>query len=264
MRWLSSDIAGGCTWIPGARVNIFGLEITGDHARLLVAVFGGVFASFGFLAGRWTRHRSAVAFKKEDLVGSTLASELYGFEPKADGRVTLHIVTQGSAEAMASVFTNADLVHHIQRAAHRHPGLLLLPEPVAHRMMMDEGKDRITGLDPKANLDFVQGRPVREDCVLFGFAAYPERENGNGHGDTSLHDEVARLVQMVVAERYIASLADPAFIARVDVAHAGYKPRVARLHDFAREWVRLESLQRGERSAAIDKIWKITVRTSLT
>jgi hypothetical protein len=247
-------------------VNIFGLEITGDHARLLVAVFGGVFASFGFLAGRWTRHRSAVAFKKEDLVGSTLATELYGFEPKADGRVTLHIVTQGSAETMASVFTNAELVHHIKRAAHRHPGLLLLKEPVAHRMMMDEGKDRITGLDAKANLDFVQGRPVRDDEVLFGFAAYQERENGNthGNGDASLHDEVARLVQMVVAERYIANLADPAFIARLDVAHAGYRPRVARLHDFAREWVRLQSLPRSERSAAIDKIWKITVRTSLT
>ncbi len=243
-------------------MNIFGLEITGDHARLLVAVFGGVFASFGFLAGRWTRHRSAVAFKKEDLVGSTLATELYGFEPQPDGRVTLHIVTQGSAEAMASVFTNADLVRHIQRAAYRHPGLLLLKEPVAHRMMMDEGKDRITGLDAKANLDFIQGRPVRDDAVLFGFAAYQERENGTG--DTALHDEVARLVQMVVAEPYIASLADAAFIARLDVAHAGYKPRVGRLHDFAREWQRLSALPNAERSAASDKIWKINVRTSLT
>jgi hypothetical protein len=243
-------------------VNIFGLEITGDHARLLVAVFGGVFAAFGFLAGRWTRHRSAIAFKKEDLVDSTLATELYGLEPKADGRVVLHIVTQGSAEAMSSVFTNGVLVRHIQRAAHHHPGLLLLKEPVAHRMMLDEGKDRITGLDAKANLDFIQGRPVREDEVLFGFAAYKERENGNG--DTALHDEVARLIQMVVAERNIANLADPAFIARLDVAHAGYKPRVARLHDFAREWQRLEGLPRAERSAATDKIWRITVRTSMT
>jgi hypothetical protein len=243
-------------------VTLFGLEITGDHARLLVAIFGGVFAAFGFLAGRWTRHRSAQAFKREDLVGSTLATELYGFEPRPDGRVTLHIVTQGSAEAMAAAFTNAELVRHIRRAADRHPGLLLLAEPVAHRMMMDEGKDRITGLDAKANLDFIQGRPVRQDDVLFGFAAYQERENGNG--DTALHDEVARLVQMVVAERYISSLADPAFIARLDVAHAGYKPRVARLHDFAREWQRLEALPRTERSAATDKIWQIIVRTSLT
>ena len=243
-------------------MDIFGLEITGDHARLLVAVFGGVFAAFGFLAGRWTRHRSAVAFKHEDLVGSTLATEFYGFEPRPDGRVTLHIVTQGSAEATSAVFTNTVLVDRIQRAANRHPGLLALKDPVAHRMMMDEGKDRITGLDAKANLDFVQGRAVREDDVLFGFGAYAERENGNG--DTALHDEVARLVQMVVAESHIAQLSDAAFIASLDVAHAGYKPRVVRLHEFALEWQRLERLPHAERSAATDKIWKIIVRTSLT
>ena len=247
-------------------MEIFGLEITGDHARLLVALFGGIFAAFGFLAGRWSRHRSAVAFKREDLVGSTIATELYGFESKADGRVILHIVTQGSAEAMGAVFTNPVLIRHIQRDAGRHPGLLALKDPVAHRMMMDEGKDRITGLDSKANLDFMQGRPVRIDDVLFGFGAYQERENGrgNGNGEAALHDEVARLVQMVVAERHISSLADPAFIALLDVAHAGYRPRVARLHEFASEWLRLEHLAPSERSAAIDKIWKITVRTSLT
>jgi hypothetical protein len=245
-------------------MDVFGLEITGDHARLLVALFGGIFAAFGFLAGRWTRHRSAVAFQKEDLVGSTLATELYGFEPKPDGRVTLHIVTQGSAEAMSSVFTNAELVRHISRDALKHPGLLQLREPVAHRMMMDEGKDRITGLDAKANLDFIQGRPVRQDSVLFGFAAYAERENGGGNGEAALHDGVARLVQMVVAEHQIDSLADPSFIALLDVAHSGYKPRVGRLHDFAREWQRLAALPKADRSAATDKLWKVTVCTSMT
>lgn len=242
-------------------MNIFGVEITVEHARLFLPVFGGVLAAFGFLVGRWTRHRSAIAFKREDLVGSTLATELYGFEPTADGRVIVHIVSQGSAETTSAVFTNTVLVQHIQRAANRHPGLLVLKNSVAHRMMMDEGKDRITGLDAKANLDFVQGRPVREDEVLFGFGAYAEHENG--HSDTPLHDEVARLVQMVVAEKHTAQLADPAFIARLDVAHAGYRPRVVRLHEFAREWQRLEGLPRAERSAATDKIWKITIRTSL-
>jgi hypothetical protein len=242
-------------------VEIFGLEITGDHARLLVALFGGVFAAFGFLAGRWSRHRSAVAFRREDLVTSTVATELYGFAVKADGHIVLQIVTQGSVEPMAAVFTNADLIKHVQRAARGHPGLLLLKEPVAHRMMMDEGKDRITGLDAKANLDFLLGRPVREDSVLFGFGAFAEQENGNG--ESALHDEVARLVQLVVAERSIADLADPAFIARLDVPHAGYKPRIARLHAFAREWQRLEALRPEERTAAVDKIWRVTVRTSL-
>ncbi len=247
-------------------MEIFGLEITGDHARLLVALFGGIFAAFGFLAGRWTRHRSAIAFKREDLVGSSIATELYGFEPKPDGRVTLHIVTQGSAEAVSAVFTNPVLIRHIQRDAGRHPGLLALKEPVAHRMMMDEGKDRITGLDPKANLDFIQGRPFRADDVLFGFGAYAERENGreNRTGEPALRDEVARLVQMVVAERYIPSLADPTFIALLDVAHAGYRPRIARLHEFAREWQRIQQMAPAERNAAVDKIWKVAVRTSLT
>jgi hypothetical protein len=247
-------------------VEIFGLEITGDHARLLVALFGGIFAAFGFLAGRWTRHRSTQAFKREDLVSSTVATELYGFEAKPDGRVVLHIVTQGGAEAMSAVFTNPVLIRHIQRDASRHPGLLALNEPVAHRMMMDEGKDRITGLDPKANLDFMQGRPVRTDDVLFGFGAYQERANGreNRNGEPALRDEVARLVQMVVAERHITSLADPAFIALLDVAHAGYRPRVDRLHEFAREWLHIEQMAPSERSAAVDKIWKVSVRTSLT
>jgi len=37
----------------------------------------------------------------------------------------------------------------------------------------------------------------------------------------------------------------------------------ARLKDFAREWRRLEALPHDQRSAATDKIWNITVRTSL-
>lgn len=244
----------------GGALHLFGLEITGDHARLLVAVFGGVFAAFGFLAGRWSRHRSAIRFKREDLVGSTVATELYGFEHRQDGRAVLHIITQGSAEPMESVFTNADLIRHIRRHAHKHPGLLQLSEPVAHRMMMDEGKDRITGLDAKANLDFIQGRPTREDDVLFGFGAY--QENGERFG--ALHDEVARLVQMVVAAQHIPMLADPACLSTLDVQHSGYKPRIARLHEFAREWQRLDALPEAERHAATDKIWRVTVRTSLT
>jgi hypothetical protein len=240
-------------------MDIFGLEITGDHARLLVAVFGGLFAVFGFLAGRWSRHRSAVHFKREDLVGSTLATELYGFSARADGRTVLHIVTQGSAEPFITAFTNAELIRHIQRAASKHPGLLQLKDPVAHRMMMDEGKDRITGLDPKANMDFIHGRPTREDEVLFGFAAY--KETGNGYA--SLRNEVARLTQMVVAKADIDRLADLSFVQALDVQHAGYRPRLQRLHDFALEWQRLRALPPAELHAATDKIWSVTVRTSL-
>ena len=161
---------------------------------------------------------------------------------------------------MADAFTNVDLTRHIRRAAEKHPGLLQLKDPVAHRMMMDEGKDRITGNDAKANMDFIQGRPTRDDEVLFGFAAY----NENGASKSALHDEVGRLVQMVVAVQYVPLLADPAFIQRMAVQHAGYQPRTARLHEFAREWVRLEALPAEQRRSATDKIWQVTVRTSLT
>ena len=240
-------------------MDFFGLEITGDHARLLVAVFGGIVASFGFLAGRWSRHRSAVRFKREDLVGSTVVTEYYAIRRRRDGRDELHIVTQGSSEPMDTAFTNAELIHHIKRAVHRHPGLLHLKSPIAHRMMMDEGKDRITGLDAKANLDFLQGRPTRDDEVLFCFAAY--KENGDhGHG---LHDEVGRLVQMVVSPALIGQMADPAYVAALEVQHAGYRPRCDRLHDFAKEWQRLSALPKSDRSAAADVIWLVTVRTAL-
>jgi len=47
------------------------------------------------------------------------------------------------------------------------------------------------------------------------------------------------------------------------VEHSGYRPRRERLHDFAREWLRLQSLPSAERSSATDKIWQVTVRTSL-
>ena len=162
---------------------------------------------------------------------------------------------------LGAVFTNAELIRHIQQLARKHPGLLLLTDPVAHRMMMDEGKDRITGNDAKANLDFLQGRAVREDAVLYAFGAYAEHENGDGA--SALHNEVARLLQLVVAEKFVSALADPAFIAKLDVAHAGYRPRVARLHEFAREWLRLEALPHSERHSATDKIWRVTIRTAI-
>jgi hypothetical protein len=116
----------------------------------------------------------------------------------------------------------------------------------------------ITGLDPAANMDFVHGRPTREDETLFGFAAYAERD----HDGSGLHDQVARLVLMVVSPAAIARLADPEYAERLAVAHSGYRPRCARLHAFAQEWQRLEALPTAERSAGADRIWQITVRTS--
>jgi hypothetical protein len=239
-------------------VQFFGLEITGDHARLILAVVGGAIAVGGFIAGRWSKHRGRVQFKREDLVTSSIIIEIYGIKTEGDGRDMLNIVTQGSSSTLESFFLNPDLVRHVKREAMKHPGLLLLPNPVAHRMMMDEGKDKLTGLEAKANMDFLHGRPTQDDETLFGFAAYRERD----HGGNGLHDQIARLVLMVTSPILIESLADPEYVKRLGVAHSGYRPRCERLHDFAREWQRLQMLPDAERSSATDRIWQITVRTS--
>ena len=240
-------------------MQFFGLEITGDHARLILPVIGGAIALGGFIAGRWSKHRSRVRFKREDLVTSSIIIEMYGISTQPDGSDILHIVSQGSSSSIENFFSSPDLVGHLKREAVKHPGLLQLPNPVAHRMMMDEGKDIITGLDAKANMDFLQGRPTQDDEILFGFAAYRE----NDHGSHGLHDQIARLVLMVVSPILVERLADPEYITCLGVAHSGYRPRCQRLHSFAKEWQRLQMLPDAERSSATDEIWQITVRTAL-
>jgi hypothetical protein len=235
-------------------VQFFGLEITGDHARLILpaigGAIGGAMAMAGFIAGRWSQHRSRIRFRREDLVTSSIVIEMYGIKTRPHGSDMLHIVSQGSSSSMESFFSNPDLVRHIKREAVKHPGLLRLPSPVAHRMMMDEGKDMITGLDAKANMDFVRGRLTQDDETLFGFAAYAEHENDRN----GLHDQVARLVLMVVSPALVERLANPDYVNRLCVAHSGYRPRCERLRDFAREWRRLQTLPAGERTAATDRI----------
>jgi hypothetical protein len=231
-------------------VHVFGLDLSGELARIVSAVVAGAIAVGGFVAGRWSQHRSRTRFKREDLVASSIVIEMYGIRPGADGRDVLHIISQGRAAALERWFTNPDLVRHVMREAAKHPGLLRLSSAVAHRMMMDEGKDMITGLDPAANMDFVHGRPTREDETLFGFAAYAEQN----HDGSRLRDQIARLVLMVVSPTLIARLADPEYVERLHVAHSGYRPRRARLHDFAREWQRLQALPAPERSAATDTV----------
>jgi hypothetical protein len=185
--------------------------------------------------------------------------ELYALKPQSNGHDRLHIISQGSALNISDFFRSPDLIRHVKKAVGKHPGLVALPNAIAHRMMMDEGKDALTGLDAKANLNFLNGRPTQDDVTLFGYAAYAETD----HDDSGLRDQVGRLVLMVVSPTNIPKLADPAYIATLEVAHEGYHPRCKRLHDFAREWQYLEQLPTTDRSAAIDKIWQITVRTSL-
>lgn len=240
-------------------MELLGVEITGDHAKLLVAVLGGLFTALGFAAGRLSKLRSRARFKHEDLVTSSIVVELYGIKDLADGARELDFVTLGGSTTLEQFFFNPDLVGHIRRAAAKHPGLLRLSNPIAHRMMMTEGKDRITGHDPNANIDFLQGRPTREDELLIAFAAYRE----GSHERNGLHDQIARLVLMVVSPDLIGRLADTVFIETLGVPHAGYGPRRERLHDLALEWQRLQSLPHAQRSGGIDAIWQVTVRTAL-
>jgi hypothetical protein len=239
-------------------MQLFGIEITGDHARLILPAIGGALALGGFVAGRLSRHRAWVHFAREDLVTSSIVVEMYGILTQPDGSDMLHIVTQGSPTTLGDFFLSPDLVRHVKREAVKHPGLLQLPNPVAHRMMMDEGKDEITGLDARANMDFVHGRETQDDETLFGFASYSEQN----HDGTGLHDQIGRLVLMVVSPALIDRLADPKYIERLCARHSGYLPRRNRLHDFAREWQRLQILPTMKRSSASDKIWQITIRTS--
>lgn len=241
-------------------MEFFGIEVSGEHARLILTAVGSLIAGGGFLAGRWSKHRGHVNFKREDLVTSSIVIEMYGVQPDAEGGDTLHIIAQGSPSTLADFFLEPELVARIRHAATRHPGLIKLQSPLAHRMMMDEGKDMITGLDPRANMDFVHGRATQDDETLFGFAAYPEQS----HDGTKLHDQVGRLVLMVVSPSLIDRLADADYIARLKVRHSGYRPRCARLQEFALEWRRLQALPPAERNSGTDKIWQITVRTSRT
>ena len=77
-------------------------------------------------------------------------------------------------------------------------------------------------------------RPTQDDETLFGFAAYAEHNHDGG----KLHDQIGRLVLMVVSPALIERLSDAEYIKRLGVRHAGYRPRCAQLHDFALEWMR--------------------------
>ena len=57
-------------------MHLFGVEITGEHVKLLLPLIGGAVAAGGFLAGRWSSHRRRVLFRNEDLVSSSIVIEL--------------------------------------------------------------------------------------------------------------------------------------------------------------------------------------------
>ena len=87
-------------------MQLFGLDITGEHVKLLLPLIGGAVAAGGFLAGRWSSHRKRVLFRNEDLVSSSIVIELYGIAVDSDGFPMLHIVTQGGSSSIEDFFHN--------------------------------------------------------------------------------------------------------------------------------------------------------------
>src|SRR5262249_35302295 len=122
-------------------MHFFGLEITGDHARLILPAMGGALALSGFVAGRWSRHRARVHFWREDLVASSIVIEMYGVVAQGDGGDMLHIITQGSPSSLEDFFLTPDLVRHVNREVVKHPGLLQLAHPLAHATLTQGAND---------------------------------------------------------------------------------------------------------------------------
>jgi hypothetical protein len=173
-------------------VQLFGLEFTSDHAKLAGSLLGGLLAFSGFVAGRWSGYLQRSRIEKEDLVSTSIVVEMVS--RPANGAGDPELLTASRTTSLDDFFQNAVLVAAVRKAAVRHPGLLRLHDPVAHRLMMLEAGNWLQGLNAQANLDFIAGRPTDLHEVLIGFAAYPAGKAGAGR----LHDEVDRLVLMVV------------------------------------------------------------------
>lgn len=223
-----------------------GVEITGEHARLAGTIFGALLAAGGFIAGRWSHLVLAHRLAREDLVSMTIIAEFYGHTGAGEEKVIERMVG-ASAVSLDDFFKNEALVEKVRHAAQRHPGLMRLDDPIAHRLMMDEGANWLRGLDAAANMDFLLGKPTVSHTMLIAFAADPLERVTDGR----LHEEIDRL-RLIVLGRELAEHV----IARGEPAdHADRHHR--RLHDVAHAW----STQHKQPDPGTDRVWTVEVRT---
>jgi hypothetical protein len=229
-------------------VQLFGLEFTSDHAKFLGSLLGGLLAFGGFVAGRWSSYRQRSRIEKEDLVSTSIVVEMVSANVEGD----LEILTASRTTSLDDFFQNDVLVAAIRKAASKHPGLLRLHDPVAHRLMMVEAGNWLQGLNVQANLDFIASRHTDVHEVLIGFAAYPAGALGAGR----LHDEVDRLILMVVNRAAAGALltASP----KQPGKPAARLPK--RIVELAAEWDRTRNSTQSDLSR--EPVWPLNLRLS--
>jgi hypothetical protein len=231
-------------------VQFFGLEFTTDHAKLAGSILGGILAVGGFIAGRWSSYLQRSRIEKEDLVATSIVVEMVAHPASRDGLP--ETLTASRTTSLSDFFQNDALVAAIRKAALRHPGLLRLHDPMAHRLMMVEAGNWLQGLNAQANLDFIAGKPTELYEVLIGFAAYPAGAAGAGQ----FHDEVDRLFLMVVNRASAEALLKQQ---RQQLpAPSSHLPR--RIVDLIAEWDRV---RQGElQSSSSECVWPLHLRVS--
>jgi hypothetical protein len=229
-------------------VQLFGLEFTSDHAKFLGSLVGGLLAFGGFVAGRWSSYIQRSRIEKEDLVSTSIVVEMVS----ANGEGDLEILTASRTTSLDEFFQNTVLVAAIRKAASKHPGLLRLHDPMAHRLMMVEAGNWLQGLNVQANLDFIAGRHTDVHEVLIGFAAYPAGAPGAGR----LHEEVDRLILMVV-NRAAAGALLTVPPKQPDKPTARLPKRIV---DLAAEWDRTRTGAQSDLSR--EPVWPLNLRLS--
>jgi hypothetical protein len=231
-------------------VQLFGLEFTTDHAKLAGSLVGGLLAFGGFVAGRWSSYLQKSRIRKEDLVSTSIVVEMVSHPTHGEGEAEL--LTASRTTSLDDFFQNAVLVAAIRKAASRHPGLLRLRNPAAHRLMMVEAGNWLQGLNAQANMDFIAGRPTDLHEVLIGFAAYPAGKAGAGR----LHDEVDRLVLMMVNR----AAAEALLTLPKDQTDKDASRLPKRILDLVAEWDRIRSSTQQDFSN--EPVWPLRLRIS--
>jgi hypothetical protein len=234
----------------GMIVQLFGLEFTTDHAKLAGSLLGGLLAFGGFVAGRWSSYLQRSRIEKEDLVSTSIVVEMVS--RPANGEGDPELLTASRTTSLDEFFQNNVLVAAVRKAASKHPGLLRLHDPVAHRLMMLEAGNWLQGLNAQANLDFIAGRPTDLHEVLIGFAAYPAGVVGAGR----LHDEVDRLVLMVVNR----ATAETLLTMPRDQSDKGTSRFPKRIFDLVAEWDRVRNSRQQDFSG--ERVWPLKLRVS--